>query len=286
MFIADRIGSSKVILHIRTTMILSLLSLFLFLNVQLVTIESFQCTASLHARSVSASSDSYAKRSIILFLAQENDGNANEGNEQPSSPSDGVIDLDWKAIADYVFDETVDSAEKKKLFQSQDQDPNRDDEELNTKETPHLHSKPIILFDGICNLCNGGVNFAIDHDKSGKFRFASLQSNVAKSLLLRDGKDPLTTSDVVLVTSEKAYYSSEAVAKIMSGLDLPLLKFLGVMGQVTPSFARNVVYRIVSGNRFMLGESDSCRMDFDGEYTSRFVSDPPESFTSATKKEE
>ena len=104
--------------------------------------------------------------------------------------------------------------------------------------------------------------------------------------MLRDGKDPETTSDIVLFTREKAYYSSEAVAKIMAGLDAPVLKMFGLFGQITPSFARNAVYRVVSGNRFILGKNDSCRMDFDGEYTSRFVSDPPESITLATKPED
>jgi len=103
--------------------------------------------------------------------------------------------------------------------------------------------------------------------------------------LLRDGKDPFTTSDVVLVTPEKCYYSSEAVAKIMTSLDLPVLKFFGIMGQITPSFARNLIYQIVSGNRFVLGENDSCRMDFDGEYTWRFVSDPVESISSVRKED-
>ena len=184
---------------------------------------------------------------------------------------DEETDINWEAIAEYVFDDSIGVTEMMNQDELQDQ--------------PHHHSKPIILFDGICNLCNGGVNFAIDHDKSGRYRFASLQSNVAKSLLLRDGKDPCTTSDIVLVTSEKTYYSSEAVARIMTGLDGPILKILGVFGQISPSFARNAVYRVVSGNRFILGENDSCRLDFDGEYTSRFVSDPPVSISFKKKVE-
>jgi len=253
---------------------------------QLMTVESLQVQSTLQTTILSASSAASSKRSTTLYLQQAVDDHESREMESSLSLSGGEIDLDWRSIADYVFDESIDATETVSIFQLEDQKQDIDDDHSNKNQTPHHHSKPIILFDGICNLCNGGVNFAIDHDKTGKFRFASLQSNVAKSLLLRNGKDPCTTSDVVLVTPEKTYYSSEAVARIMTGLDMPVLKILGVVGQITPSFARNAVYRVVSGNRFMLGENDSCRMDFDGEYTSRFVSDPPESINKRGEKED
>ncbi len=238
--------------------------LFVCLTTQFLSVESLQVSRPLRSPSSSTSANRLA------------DSRLNESKDDHGSDGAEALDLNWKAIATYVFDESIDFS-----FPADDEEQDSGEE-----QEPHLHSKPIILFDGVCNLCNGGVNFAIDHDKSAKFRFASLQSNVAKSLLLRDGKDPETTSDVVLVTSDNAYYSSDAVARIMSGLDMPVLKFFGVLGRVTPSFARNAVYKVVSGNRFVLGENDSCRMDFDGEYTSRFVSDPPESAISGKTEEE
>ncbi len=259
--------------------------LFVFLTTLLASVESLRVHSALHVSSLlKVSSSRSTKRLTHFYLNQANDDNQSEGMESSSSLDGAEVDLDWKAIASYVFDESIESAETMTAIQEENKSENENDESQKN-EAPHLHSKPIILFDGVCNLCNGGVNFAIDYDKTGKFRFASLQSNVAKSLLLRDGKDPKTTSDVVLVTSEKAYYSSEAVARIMAGLDMPVLKVLGVLGQITPSFARNAVYNVVSGNRFLLGESDSCRMDFDGEYTSRFVSDPPQSIISNNEDE-
>jgi len=254
--------------------------LFVFLTTFFASVESLRVPSAPHASSlIKVASTRSKKRLKHCYLNQAKDDNESEGMESSASLDGAEVDLDWKAIADYVFDESIESAETMTVFQEENESENQNDESQKS-EAPHLHSKPIILFDGVCNLCNGGVNFAIDYDKNAKFRFASLQSNVAKSLLLRDGKDPETTSDVVLVTSEKAYYSSEAVARIMAGLDMPVLKILGVLGQVTPSFARNAVYKVVSGNRFLLGESDSCRMDFDGEYTSRFVSDPPQAIIS------
>jgi predicted DCC family thiol-disulfide oxidoreductase YuxK len=267
-------------------MALAFFYLVLCLKTQLIAVESLHVPAALHTTILSVSTVASAKRSTRFYLKQANDENGSGGIETSSSLADKGNDFDWKAIADYVFDESIESPDTVNLYQFQDEQHGLDDDQSLENQRPHHHSKPIILFDGICNLCNGGVNFAIDHDRSGKFRFASLQSNVAKSLLLRDGKDPATTSDIVLFTSKRAYYSSEAVAMILAGLDMPVLKFLGVMGRVTPWFARNAVYRVVSGNRFVLGENDSCRMDFDGEYTSRFVSDPPESINVDMEKED
>jgi len=194
-----------------------------------------------------------------------------------SSTTDDNNNNYWKVIAHYVFDTSVDT-----ISDGKGENENKDRE----KDQMHPHSKPIVLFDGVCNLCNDAANFVIDHDATGKFRFASLQSNVAKGLLLREGKDPIETADVVLVTSTKAYYSSEAVAKIMTELDLPKLQIVGRIGQISPSFMREAIYKVVSGSRFAFGKKDSCRLDFDGDFTSRFVSDPPVSVRTSKPKDD
>ncbi|CAJ1946488.1 unnamed protein product [Cylindrotheca closterium] len=158
-----------------------------------------------------------------------------------SSKADAaIVDWDWAAVAKDVFQED---------------------------------SRPIVLFDGVCNLCNGGVNFAIDHDEDAKLRFTSLQSKVAQSLLLRSGMDP-KEANIVLVTKNKAYFSSDAVSRICLQLDTDSLKLVGKMGMVTPNWIREALYKYVSSNRYFFGENDQCRIDFDGTYTSRFVSDP------------
>mmetsp|Transcript_16508 Transcript_16508/g.31276 ORF Transcript_16508/g.31276 Transcript_16508/m.31276 type:complete len:237 (+) Transcript_16508:125-835(+) len=134
--------------------------------------------------------------------------------------------------------------------------------------------RPVILFDGICNLCNGGVNFALDHDTVGNFRFASLQSKVGQSLLIRAGKKPDDISSIVLVTPSEAYFKSDAVLRISAKLQgNPLLPFMGSVGPFVPRFVRNIVYDFVADNRYRFGEADQCRMDFDNEYGNRFVSD-------------
>jgi len=134
--------------------------------------------------------------------------------------------------------------------------------------------RPIVLFDGICNLCNGGVNFALDRDESAKLRFCSLQSKVAESLLLRSGKAADDKSNIVFVTGDNAYFSSDAISRICLLLDMKPLRWFGHIGKYTPGFIREGLYQLVSKNRYQFGENDSCRIDFDGTYTSRFVSDP------------
>jgi len=132
--------------------------------------------------------------------------------------------------------------------------------------------RPIVLFDGVCNLCNGGVNFALDNDASGKFRFASLQSRVGQALLVRAGKNPDDISSIVLCEPNKTYFKSDAVLKIARKLD-GSLPILGFMGPVLPSFLRNIVYDFVANNRYRFGEADQCRIDA-GEFNDRFISDP------------
>ena len=161
--------------------------------------------------------------------------------------------------------------------------------------------RPIILFDGHCNLCNGGVNFAIDHDPQGAFstmvvvlldiilfiltlifvyiivahfRFVSLQSKVGQSLLLQSGRQPDDISSIVVCHPDgTAHVESDAILTICKGLSGPL-PVVGKVGVVVPKRVRNALYQVVSQNRWKFGKSDSCRMDYDGEFDNRFVPDP------------
>jgi predicted DCC family thiol-disulfide oxidoreductase YuxK len=169
------------------------------------------------------------------------DGNNTEAPAISYASSIPIVDWDWERLAKYVF---------------------------------QTDKRPIVLFDGICNLCNGGVNFAIDQDENAHFRFCSLQGKVAQSLLLRAGKSPEDMSSIVLVTETDAYFSSDAVSRIAIKLDPVPLQWFGTLGQLTPDWIRESLYHFVSENRYQFGENDSCRLDFDGEYESRFVSDP------------
>jgi predicted DCC family thiol-disulfide oxidoreductase YuxK len=137
-------------------------------------------------------------------------------------------------------------------------------------------SRPIILFDGVCNLCNSAVNLALDWDPSGKLRFAALQSKVGQNLLQAHGRDANDISSIVFVTPKGAYTKSDAILGITQELNpLPFvpLKPLALAGQyMVPQILRDAVYDGVANNRYsIMGKRDECRFDADGEFDDRFV---------------
>lgn len=118
---------------------------------------------------------------------------------------------------------------------------------------------PILLFDGVCNFCNDAVNFVLDHDRSGRFRFAALQSDVGKRLLAEHGLADLPLSTSVLIENGRAYKDSEGVlraAVLLGGafrLVAPLL--------FVPRALRDPLYRAFARNRYRwFGRSDQCRV--------------------------
>ena len=121
----------------------------------------------------------------------------------------------------------------------------------------------VVLFDGVCNLCNGAVNFIIDRDPDGYFRFAPLQSDVAEQLLAgTDAADaPLDT--IVLVEDGAAYVRSTAalrIARRLSGLWPLLSAFL-----VVPRPLRDAVYDWIAANRYRwFGRREQCRVPTPG----------------------
>jgi len=145
--------------------------------------------------------------------------------------------------------------------------------------------RPVILFDGVCNMCNNAVNLALDWDPKGKLRFSALQSDVGRSLLEANGRKADDISSIVLVTKDGAFVKSDAVLKIteeLTPLSLLPLKPAAVLGRfIVPKFLRDVIYDGVADNRYQLmGKRTECRLDDDGEFEKRFVNDDV-----ATKKE-
>ena len=113
--------------------------------------------------------------------------------------------------------------------------------------------RPVILFDGVCNLCTGSVQFVIERDSGKQFRFASLQSPVAERLLGR--RDELES--MVLVQDGEVYRKSTAalrIARRLDGLWPALAIFL-----VVPRFLRDAVYDWIGRRRYRLfGKRDVC----------------------------
>ncbi|MBX2927490.1 MAG: thiol-disulfide oxidoreductase DCC family protein [Saprospiraceae bacterium] len=115
----------------------------------------------------------------------------------------------------------------------------------------------ILLFDGECNLCNGTVQFILRRDPAGRFRFASLQSDAGRELLLRHGLDTESISTVVLIADDKAYTRSDAglgIARRLGGL-WPVL----YAGMIVPRFIRDRIYNFIARNRYRwFGKRESC----------------------------
>lgn len=131
--------------------------------------------------------------------------------------------------------------------------------------------RPIILFDGVCNLCNGGVNTLLQWDPSAVYRLAALQSTAGKALLKRSGRSPDDISSIVLVEEDQSYIKSEAILRIGRRLNVPF-QVLGTMGLVgVPGFLRDAAYDAVANNRYNLfGKTSYCRLT-DGKFSNRFI---------------
>ncbi len=119
----------------------------------------------------------------------------------------------------------------------------------------------IVLFDGVCNFCNGTVQFIIARDKGNKFLFASLQSDAAKSLLkkhqLEDMQKDLDT--IIYIQEEQVYFRSDAILEIARHLN-GIYKALYYL-KVLPKFFRDGCYRLFSRHRYLLfGKKESCML--------------------------
>jgi predicted DCC family thiol-disulfide oxidoreductase YuxK len=116
----------------------------------------------------------------------------------------------------------------------------------------------VILFDGVCNLCNGSVIFILQREKFPIFQFASIQSEAGKELLQWYGLPKDYNQAVVLIENGKMYLGSTAALKIGQTLKFPW-PFLSYVGFVVPKFIRDLVYNQIAVNRYQwFGKRDFC----------------------------
>lgn len=123
--------------------------------------------------------------------------------------------------------------------------------------SPSHELSPVILFDGVCNLCNGFVQFVIARDPHGRFRFGPLQSAAAQRLIggARDGQPVLDS--VVLVENGQLWTRSSAALRIARRLSFPWP--LAYVLIAVPRPLRDWVYDIVARNRYQwFGKRDAC----------------------------
>ncbi|SHJ82186.1 Predicted thiol-disulfide oxidoreductase YuxK, DCC family [Hymenobacter daecheongensis DSM 21074] len=118
-----------------------------------------------------------------------------------------------------------------------------------------------ILFDGVCNLCNGFVQFIIRHDAAGRFRFAALQSAGGQALLTANGLvAPAEPETVLLVEDGQIYTHSTAVLRIARGLGGGW-RGLAAVGGLLPRRWRDALYRFVARHRYRwFGRQQACML--------------------------
>ncbi len=130
-------------------------------------------------------------------------------------------------------------------------------EKHNKKYDTNQHA--VILFDGVCNLCNASVDFVLKRDKKAFFKFVSLQSETGKNLLETHGIKNQKLDTVMVIYQKKVYQKSSAVlfiARKISGF-----WFLFNVFVIVPPFLRDVVYSLVAKNRYrFFGKKNTCRI--------------------------
>src|ERR1035441_6257253 len=118
-------------------------------------------------------------------------------------------------------------------------------------------TKPILLYDGVCNLCSGVVKFVIKHDAKDRFYYASLQSATGKGLLEQYGLKANETDSFVFIDKGKVWIHSSAVLQLCRDMGVPWNQFYILM--IIPRPIRDAVYKFIAINRYKwFGKKDSC----------------------------
>ncbi|MGX1930050.1 thiol-disulfide oxidoreductase DCC family protein [Flagellimonas sp. 2504JD4-2] len=121
-----------------------------------------------------------------------------------------------------------------------------------------LDGKKLILFDGVCNLCNGAVQFIIKRDKKDSFRYAPLQSEIGERLIAERAIDTSKVDSIILIEPGVAYFTkSDAALRIaqdFGGLWKGMVFFTWI-----PKVFRDAIYNLVAKNRYKwFGRKDAC----------------------------
>jgi len=134
--------------------------------------------------------------------------------------------------------------------------------DLNTYEN-------VILFDGVCNLCNASVQFVLKHDKNKIFKFAAQQSEIGQKLLIHHNLENNNLNSFVFIEIGKAFTRSTAALRVSKGLNFPINVLYGFI--IVPAIVRDYVYDFIAEKRYLLfGKKESCMLPSD-EYKARFL---------------
>lgn len=117
----------------------------------------------------------------------------------------------------------------------------------------------IVLFDGVCHLCNGSVNFLLKRDKKECFLFATLQSDSGQALLKQHQLSTNDLDTVILIQQGQVYTKSTAILRVLKELGRGWQIFYVFI--LLPRFIRDAIYNLVAHSRYRLfGKNEQCRM--------------------------
>jgi predicted DCC family thiol-disulfide oxidoreductase YuxK len=129
--------------------------------------------------------------------------------------------------------------------------------------------RPIVVFDAICPLCSSNAQFILRHDRRGRLRLASMQSEAGTALYRRHGIDPANPETLIVAKGERAIRNSDAVIAIWSELDWPWR--LASAARLVPRWIRDPIYLWIARHRYRLfGRRESCWLP-DSRYSDRLL---------------
>lgn len=132
-----------------------------------------------------------------------------------------------------------------------------------------MTSESIIFFDGECNLCNGFVQFVLQHEQAPVFKFSSLQSEFAQSFFRQHQFNSALTDSVIVYHNNRFYIRSKAAFVVITQLKRPY-KWLSVF-KFIPAFLADSVYKIIAEYRYRIwGKTNQCWV-MKPEYKDRFL---------------
>jgi predicted DCC family thiol-disulfide oxidoreductase YuxK len=132
-----------------------------------------------------------------------------------------------------------------------------------------VENRKIIIFDGVCNLCNRWVQYIVKRDPTGVFSFAPMQSDMARKLIAEHHGEEFNFETILLYKNGIFYERSDAVIEITR--ELPRCGFLFRIARITPKPIRDFFYRIVARHRYrVFGKRDQCMVPTE-DMANRFI---------------
>jgi predicted DCC family thiol-disulfide oxidoreductase YuxK len=118
----------------------------------------------------------------------------------------------------------------------------------------------VLVFDGVCVLCNRWVTFVLRHDRKRLYKFAAMQTSAGRALLTDHGLDPDDPMSFLLLEEGRGYTDTDGIVRVLRSFGGPWIVLAAIVGLV-PHFARDPAYRWIARNRYrFFGRHDVCML--------------------------